>query len=100
MTFADDIVIFGEVILNNIQSMIRIVEKFCEAFGQRINFVKSQVICCDNLSFDVAHFLFEVKGFPKSPEALKYLGFPYIKDGRSIRALNKVLMDTQSKIEH
>lgn len=101
MAFADDIVIFGEATLSNIQFMINLVEYFCHFSGQRINFLKSQVICPANLSPEVTHYLFEIKGFSSAnPEDIKYLGFPYLKNGRTTQFLSKVVLDIQNKIEH
>lgn len=45
MAFVDDIVLFGEAILDNVQTMLRVVGSFCDLSGQKINFLKFQVIC-------------------------------------------------------
>lgn len=55
----------------------------------------------NNLSPNGAHFLFDIKGFPSSnQEDIKYLGFPYLKNGTYTQALNKIVMDFQAKIDH
>lgn len=41
MSFADDIVIFGEATLPYLRNMLDIVEWFCKALGQWVNFAKS-----------------------------------------------------------
>lgn len=49
-----------------------------------------------NLPMDIAHILFMVKSFPPVEQCLKYLGYPFIKNGRHVNILNKLLLDTQS----
>lgn len=53
MSFADNIVIFGKADLPNVWNMIQTVEWFYEVSGQKINFIKSQVIHVESLSNDV-----------------------------------------------
>lgn len=47
---------------------------------------------------DIAYFLFTVKGFPPAEQCLKYLGYPFIKNGRHTHVLNKLLLDTHFQI--
>lgn len=49
MSLADDMVIFWEATLQNVQNMLHVIDQFCVASGQRINFAKSQVIVSDKL---------------------------------------------------
>lgn len=85
MKFADDIVIFGKVILANIQHMLKVVEDFCLASRQTMNYTKSQIVYQD-------------KGFLLLSNSFKYLGYPYFKDGRHTQILNKVVLDTEARI--
>lgn len=62
MAFADDIVIFGETTLSNAQFMIELIKSFCVV---SVNFIKSQVICPENLNAEVAHYLFKLRVFLK-----------------------------------
>lgn len=53
MTFVDDIVLFGEASLPNIHSMLSVMDSFYYAFGQDINFSKSQVIYGSSVDYGV-----------------------------------------------
>lgn len=64
MVFANDIVIFGEATLENIQHVLRLVEDFCLASEQTINYTKSQIVYLNSLLADIAQLLYQDKGFP------------------------------------
>lgn len=96
--FANDIVIFGEAYLQNVQYMIRTIEWFCQASDKQINFVKSQVIFSESLLVEMGHFLFHEKGFLRNEGAITYLGFPFVKNARTITTLHQIKTKMQSKL--
>lgn len=59
MAIADDIVIFGEATLPNIQHMVQVIEDIFHASGQQINFAKSQIFYLKGLDQDIVHSLFQ-----------------------------------------
>lgn len=62
ISFADDMVIFGQANINNVRNMLQMINTSCKASGQRINFTKSRVIASEVLCSDLEHFLFVEKG--------------------------------------
>lgn len=56
--FADDMVVFREISLPNVQNMLDTIDSFCQCSGQRIKFSRSQLIASDNLSPELHNFLF------------------------------------------
>lgn len=44
MSYADDVVIFGEALLGNIVNMLDVLNMSCNDLGQQINFSKSPLI--------------------------------------------------------
>ncbi|KAL8149069.1 hypothetical protein AgCh_006173 [Apium graveolens] len=80
--FADDSLIFlhaNELVAGKFLS---ILEEYCEASGQQINFDKSSVIFSPNTSNDLKGKILEVLKIPESSEKGKYLGIPAVFAGR------------------
>lgn len=98
--YADDIVIFGETSLTNVQSMLNVVEHFCTISGQSNSYSKSQIIFSKPLPSDISTFLFQEKGFPSVSISIKYLGYPFIKDGRQNQVLHQIILDIQNCISN
>lgn len=88
MSFADDVVIFGETSLPNIKSMLAVVGRSFLCSCQRINYRKSQVVCANNLDPRIARFLFHRKGFCQASPDIMYLGYPFIKNDRCAAQLH------------
>lgn len=63
MIFVDDIVIFRETSLFNIQYMLKVIEDFWQGSSQQINVAKSQSIRPENLSHEIKLYLFQEKSF-------------------------------------
>lgn len=53
MSFADDIVIFGETDVHNVENMLSTIEWFYKISSQMINFSKFEIIEANNLSPDL-----------------------------------------------
>ena len=76
MLFVDDVLMFGEGTLNNIQNLERIIRKYQKATGMEINLEKSNLIH-NNLDED---FITQAKSLipvfiSQVDEGFKYLGF-------------------------
>lgn len=80
MSFVDEIVIFGEASLDNVQTTLSVDEHFCLCSGQRINFKRSLVICADNLDSNVVASL--------------------IKNARSAAPFQKVYLQMKNKVQN
>lgn len=76
--------------------MLRVIEDFCSASNQRINFSKSWVICNDDIPEDLKTLLFVDKGFVKATTDIKYLGFPYIQN----LIFTRIMMVMVGKLSH
>lgn len=98
MSFANDIVIFGQASMENIGNMLVVLDDFCYALGQQINYAKSQVICSNDLDSEIAHVLFEIKGFSRATQDITYLCFPFIKNAKCTSNLNTMVTKIDNKI--
>lgn len=88
MVFADNIV--GEANFQSVRNMINAIEWFCQASGQQINFVKSQVIyALTHCQMMQTIFLFQEKVFLRNEGTITYLSFSFIKNGITITLITK-----------
>lgn len=100
MSFVNDIVIFGEAFMENVQIKLFTIEFFCVLSGQRTNFDKSQVIYPNSLSPELADMLFRQKEFTYNSQDISYLGFPFLKNVRATTALHKTLVQLKIKVQN
>ncbi|KAL8126450.1 hypothetical protein AgCh_013655 [Apium graveolens] len=88
--FADDSLIFlhaNELVAGKFLS---ILEEYCEASGQQINFGKSSVIFSPNTSNDLKGKILEVLKIPESSEKGKYLGVPAVFGKNKLEMFNYI----------
>lgn len=76
MLFADDMILFLKVEAGECQHVLHIVQKFCEASGQMINFDKSSVQFSLNTPPAICNSICSISGFQLSQSDSKYLGLP------------------------
>lgn len=82
MLFVDDVMLFVEATLTNIQNVLAIIELFCQGSIQRINSSKSSVFSRPGIPRQVSNMLFRINGFQKAFVNFSYLGFPIIKSSQ------------------
>ncbi|KAL8132867.1 hypothetical protein AgCh_008374 [Apium graveolens] len=88
--FADDSLIFlhaNELVAGKFLS---ILEEYCEASCQQINFGKSSVIFSPNMSNDLKGKILEVLKIPESSEKGKYLGVPAVFGKNKLEMFNYI----------
>ncbi|XVF84679.1 hypothetical protein PTKIN_Ptkin17bG0057000 [Pterospermum kingtungense] len=76
--FADDMVLFAEASLKQLQVIMGILNGFCASSGKRVNFQKSQLFVSDNVPLEVASELSSFSGIPLIDDMGRYLGVPSI----------------------
>jgi len=52
--FADDLILFAEASLSQIRVVCKVLERFCEASGQKVSLAKSLIFFSDNVHRDLA----------------------------------------------
>ena len=80
--FANDLIFFAKSTRKNCTIISRVLENFCCALGQKINFSKSKVFIPPYLDRTYFVFLEEELGLKISNSFSKYLEVPIIVDGR------------------
>lgn len=85
LLFADDSLFFLKASMDNYLSMQSIMNAYCQATGQRVNFSKSSLFFYLNTPLDLQMEISGVLGVPRSDDPGKYLGLPTMW-GRSKKA--------------
>jgi hypothetical protein len=96
--FDDDLILFAKSTRKNCTTISRVLENFCCALGQKINFSKSKVFLPPYLDRTCFVFLEEELGPKVSNSFSKYLGVPIIVDGRDKRAFDFVIDRVKDKL--
>ena len=95
--FADDLVLFAEVSLNQASIIKYCLEVFCKHSGQKVSVEKTKIFFSKNVNHTQAKEISDHLGFSTSANLGKYLGIPLHHD-RIIKATyNHVLEQIQNK---
>lgn len=100
MSFAGEIVIFGEASLLNVHNMFSVIDTFCKASCRQINFSKSQVISTNNIPTNLECYLYFQKGFSQASDDIKYLGILFIKNARMTSPIHREINKLHHKVEN
>lgn len=76
--FADDLVIFAEVFINQLQKTLTCLRKFCDISGQKIFFDKSKLFLSPKIKSSQGRELERLCGMPRTTDLGKYLGVPIL----------------------
>ena len=90
--FADDLVLFAKATSKTCQAINRVLGKFCEISGQKVNLSKSSIFLPSRFNISHAPFLERELGFKISRSFGKYLGVPIVTDGRN-KQVNDFLVE-------
>ena len=74
LLFADDLVFFVKVDLNNCLAIKDVLDMFCSLSSQSVSKAKSRVFFSPNVDRDIRESLSDVLGFTSTPNIGKYLG--------------------------
>ena len=74
--FADDLIIFAEARLDQVQVIKDCLNAFCDASGQKINEGKTRVFFSRNINHNIKSQLSHSLGFNMSADLGRYLGVP------------------------
>ena len=96
--FANDLIFFAKSTRKNCTIISRVLENFCCALGQKINFSKSKVFIPPYLDRTYFVFLEEELGLKISNSFSKYLEVPIIVDGRDKTAFDFVIDRVKDKL--
>lgn len=97
--FADDILLFAEAGIDQVECIKMGLHKFCSSSGQKINFNKSSIYFSPNISDQVAKSLSSIIGIPRTSELGCYLGHQVVHKGWNERAQTLLIDKVRKRLE-
>lgn len=76
--FADDLLLFGQASLSQMEVIMKCMDIFCQASGQRVSVEKTRILVSKNVHHTRAMELSSVSGFGLTSDLGKYLGVPLL----------------------
>ncbi|XP_019200262.1 PREDICTED: uncharacterized protein LOC109193892 [Ipomoea nil] len=92
LCFADDMVLFSEATIDQVNVIMRCLDLFCEASGQKVSFAKSSVYFSSNTNEMLAQEISNALHMMKTTDLSRYLGVPAIH-GRVTHGLYNGLIE-------
>ncbi|MCH91441.1 putative ribonuclease H protein, partial [Trifolium medium] len=83
LMFADDLLLFGQAVEENMKVVMEVLKNFCSMSGQQVNYDKSSIFFSRNVTANRRATLSEQFGLKETPTLGKYLGVPAL--GRAPR---------------
>jgi hypothetical protein len=98
LMFDDDLLLFGQATVLQMQCVMRILDEFCTLSGQRVSNEKTSIMFSKNVPRSVRSQLIGLSGFREAASLGKYLGVPLT--GRAPRRadFHYIIEKVQSKL--
>ncbi|KAG7567714.1 Ribonuclease H domain [Arabidopsis thaliana x Arabidopsis arenosa] len=96
--FADDLILFAEASVSQVRVIRRVLERFCEASGQKISLEKSKIFFSNNVSRDMERLISGESGIGCTRELGKYLGLPILQKRMNKETFGEVLERVSSRL--
>ena len=98
LMFADDMVLFAEATEEQLDVIINCLTVFCNASGQKVNFLKSSLFVSPNVSTSTASRLSSKSGIPLVSDLGRYLGVPSLHGRVSQVQFRGLVDDMRSRL--
>lgn len=89
---------FAEAYTGQAKVLKRCMNRFCELFGQAVNFEKSKLYCSPNTNKVLAKEISPICGFPLTNDLGKYLGMPLVHSRISKQTYAEVIDKVQNRL--
>lgn len=99
LLFVDDSLFFLQASVGNCQCLMKILNDYCSASGQRVNFAKSSLFFSANTPLELQMLISNIFGIPGSEDPGKYLGLPTMWGKSKKQALAYVKDTINQKIQ-
>lgn len=98
LMFADDLLLFGEATKKHASVMMKCLDAFCLASGEKVNKSKSSIFFSKNVSPQMKGNIKRIAGIKISNEIGRYLGFPLTDDRSSSNKFQLIAERVRSKL--
>ncbi|KAK7260044.1 hypothetical protein RIF29_25766 [Crotalaria pallida] len=78
LAFADDLFLFAEVSLDQIDCITTCLDLFCESSGSKVNSDKTRIFFSKNVNNNIRQQICDACGFQRTDDLGKYLGIPLL----------------------
>ena len=95
--FADDLILFCQATLLQVESMRECIDTFCDLSGQHVSFPKFKILCSSNICDSFASALANICRSSITNNLGNYLGMPLIH-GRITRNTHKDIFEKSQKM--
>lgn len=96
--FADDLLLFGEASLAQMNVMITCLDDFCSASGQKVSKDKSRLLISNNVPRGLAPDISRAAGIRLTSNLGKYLGVPLLHKAPTKATYDFILERTQKRL--
>lgn len=96
--FADDLILFAEASVSQVQVIRKVLETFCGASGQKVSLAKSKIFFSSNVSRDLEKDVSAASGIQSSRDLGKYLGMPILQKRMNKDTFGDVLARVSSRL--
>jgi hypothetical protein len=76
LMFADDLLLFGQATVKQMECVMRTLNLFCSMSGQQVSMEKTSVLFSKNINRSTRQELLNISGFRETMQLGKYLGVP------------------------
>lgn len=96
--FEDDLLFFTEVVDGQLNIIKEGLEWFCRSSGQKVNYGKSSILFSSNIPDEEAARLILAFGVTVTRSLGKYLGHPFLHQGRNVCAHKELVEHTAASM--
>ncbi|CAA7059442.1 unnamed protein product [Microthlaspi erraticum] len=96
--FADDLILFAEASVAQIRVVRSVLERFCQASGQKVSLDKSKIFFSENVSRELSSEISAESGIQATRELGRYLGMPVLQKRINKDTFGTVLERMSSKL--
>lgn len=96
--FADDLLLFAEANIAQVERIKKVMQSFCLISGHRINLQKSKAFFSKNVNFHRASSLSERMGISTTSNLGRYMGVPLIHERVTINTYGHITKKVRTKL--
>lgn len=98
LCFADDMLLFAEASVDQMNKIHQCLDEFCAASGQRVSVAKTKIFFSKNVSSALAENISRNSGFMVTKDLGKYLGVPLLHQRITKQTYSYLLEKLQQKL--
>ncbi|XP_031103479.1 uncharacterized protein LOC116007017 [Ipomoea triloba] len=99
LCFVDDMVLFSEAFIDQVETIRDSLHRFCEASGQKISLAKSQIFFSKNVNPDLANDIASSLQVARTDDLGNYLGVPSFHGRVTFQTFTKLIEQINGRLE-